>query len=498
MRAILGAIVFTGLILLGVEYGFRKSGGMPSIIPGKTPFEFQWKIQNTQAQRIIYVVGDSRVDWGFGDRLFSKVISGLQPADIKGFNAGLSAGSTRRIIEFILENHNSKEPGILVLNYSPAGFFHFNTSPGKALSAIKLQDFLDHRISLSLSEKLYSFGRGWRYLYHHFQQYFQNGYILQFGWFSRKLFSEGFVNAIGGYNDGSFYVPDLGYYTDLFHRFGEKMDFYTGQKEKLFQVVREAMSLGWDVILIRLPIGKVMRNIESRLPEELLPEKIANRLKIPFIDYDSDPRTADLHTDESHLTPDSARAMSHILAQDMVNYLNSDFQQEKPSREVDPVKVKEKIIVRRATVNDKVGIFDIHSLSIEKLKETPFYKEDLINTWLDSISINSYDSILFTREMIVAELDGVIIGFGQIDLKKEMIDSLHVFTPILAEEARRKILDALEKIAAENRIRELTLFSTLDSVPFFEKNGYKIKELKRFRFPNTLELKYAMLVKTLS
>ncbi|MEW5910593.1 MAG: GNAT family N-acetyltransferase [Thermodesulfobacteriota bacterium] len=497
MRAILGAILFTLLIFLGVEYGFRTTGGIPSIIPGKTPFEFQWKIQNARAEKIVYVVGDSRVDWGFGDRLFTKVIKGMQPDDIQGFNAGLSAGSTRRIVEFILENHKGEESGVLLLNFSPAGFYHFNTSPGKALGEIKFQDFIDHRISLYLSELFYSYGRGWKNLYHHFHQYSRNGYMLQFGWFSREFFPDGFVNAKGGYNDGSTYVPDIGYYTDLLHRFSQKMDFYVGQKEKLIQVLREAISLGWDVILIRLPIGKEMRSIEQRLPREFNPKEIARRLDIFFIDYDSDPRTAELPTDESHLTPDSARSISRILAQDMVYYLLPDFEHEGPAKKIDPGRLKEEITIRRASVGDKIGIFDIHSLSIEKLKETPFYKEDLIDTWLDSISINSYDSVLFTHEMIVAEIDDVIVGFGQIDLKKGMIDSLHVSTPVLGDEVRRKILDGLEKRAIEQKTEALVLFTTLDSVPFYEKNGYRIKELKSYRFPNTLELKYAMLTKTL-
>ncbi len=498
LRFLWSSLILVTLIIGGVEFGFRRTGGMPAVVPGKTAFEFQWKIQNADAEKVVYVVGDSRVDWGFGDKLVTSLIQDEKGLDVKVVNAGLSAGSARKIAEFLLENHPRKIPGILVINFSSAGFYHFNTSPGSPVPGIKLQDYLDHRIANWAVEKFYTYGRGLKNLFLHFQHYRENGYTLRFGWFSRTHFEEGFFNAKGGNNDGTVNIPDAGYYTAVLNKIGEHSEHYEGQKEKLLQVLREARMLGWEVVLIRLPIGSEMRNIESRLPHDMHPEKIASALQVPFIDYDSDPRTGSLATDQSHLLPDSARAMSRVLAEDIPKFLAAERGPLDPTkREFPPAPSSGQIFLRRATVGDKIGIYDVHSLSVEKLSQNPFYSEAVIDTWMETLSPRTYDKLIFEREMVVAELNGVIIGFGQIDLQKGAIDSFHVATPVLAGQTKTKILAFLEQIALENRIEELQLFTTLDMVNFFSHAGYVRTDILKYIFPNGLQLEYAEMKKNI-
>ncbi len=311
------------MIILALELEYRHSGGLPSVIPGKTGLEFQWRVQQARAAKIVYVIGDSRVDWGFGDRLFTQTIKKLYGRDIHAVNAGLSAGSVRKITRFILDNHPGKAPGILVINFSPASLYHFRTSPGKAVPNIKRQDFFDHRITNYLVEKLFTYGRGAAFLYRHFQEYQKRGYQRKFGWFSRTLFSEGFINAKGGNNDGSKRIRDVSFYRRVFHKIRKQEDYYRKRKEETIRVLREAQMLGWQVILVRFPIGDKMLKLELELPDLFQPERIAQELTIQFIDYDADPRTADLPSDESHLFPDSAREISNILAHDVSQLLVS-------------------------------------------------------------------------------------------------------------------------------------------------------------------------------
>jgi len=497
MRAIVSALIFNILVIGGIEYGFRYTGGMPSIIPGKTPFELQWKIQRANAERVVYVVGDSRVDYGFGDRLFTRKFNELNGDDTVAVNSGLSAGSVRKITEFIIENHRAEKAGVLIINFSPASFYHFNTSPGKPLSKIKSQDFFDHRIANYLLEKLFTYGRGGASLYRHFQHYMHHGYTLSFGWFSRTLFPEGFVNAKRGYNVGTILPPDIGYYAGLFNKIVANPDYYFVQKEKTIQIIKEAKMLGWDVIFIRLPIGEEMRKIEDLLPSELAPEQIAARLNVSFIDYDSDPRTKDLPTDESHLVPDSARTMSLILAQDLSKLFKSGFEGKSEIHKPDPVKDKDKIIIRRPTINDNINLFSVISSSIEKLSETPFYNEDLLETWMESIAIRDYTQFA-DREVFVAEIQEMIVGFGQIDFKKGIINFLHIFTPVLADETRSKVLNALEESAIRHNITSIQLHATLDSLSYFKHEGYKKDKIATLKFRNNRELKYVVMKKILS
>ena len=64
MRVILYAILINALFLVALECGYRYTGGVPAVKPGKTNLEFQWKVRNTHTESVIYVIGDSRVDWG--------------------------------------------------------------------------------------------------------------------------------------------------------------------------------------------------------------------------------------------------------------------------------------------------------------------------------------------------------------------------------------------------------------------------------------------------
>ncbi len=58
--------------------------------------------------------------------------------------------------------------------------------------------------------------------------------------------------------------------------------------------------------------------MEAALPLELQPETLAKEMSIPYVDYGVTPEGQRLSTqDESHLTPDSARAAALILAKDV-------------------------------------------------------------------------------------------------------------------------------------------------------------------------------------
>jgi len=324
MRSILFAVLGIFLIIGAVEYGYRYTGGVPSITPGKTRLEFQWEIRQIHGDRIIYFfVGDSRIDWGFADRLFTKLFNKLQDVEIQAVNAGFAGGTVKSIIEYILDNSTNINPGVLVINFTPGSFCLFNNSPGPPISDLKLQDYLDHRIANYLKEVLYTYDTGLRFIFKHFQKYIRNGYIKKFAWFSRTLFCDGFVNAEAGYNDGSERVVDISPYQNMFKKLRKNSAYFMKRMDETCNVIRKAKRLGWTVILIRIPIGNRLMKLESELPEYFQPERVAFELSLPFIDYFSDPRTSYLPRGESHLLPYGTRKLSFMLASDISRLLMS-------------------------------------------------------------------------------------------------------------------------------------------------------------------------------
>ena len=83
-------------------------------------------------------------------------------------------------------------------------------------------------------------------------------------------------------------------------------------------LVREAVDKGWRVVLIRIPVGGQMLAMETALPEDLHLEAAARELNVLTVDYQYDPRLSGFTTvDESHLTPEAARRMAEVLADDV-------------------------------------------------------------------------------------------------------------------------------------------------------------------------------------
>ena len=323
MRAILYAVLINVFFLVALECGYRYTGGVPTVKPGRTNLEFQWKVRNTHTESVIYVIGDSRVDWGFADRLFTKRFYKLSGRKIQAINAGLAGASVAKIITYILTYHQQEKPGIMVINFTPASFCLFKNSPGEQISGLKMQDFLDHRITNNLAEILYTYGRGIRSIFKHFYYYMHHGYTKRIAWFSRTVFYDGFINAEKGWNDGSKIVVDISPYRKMFQTLRNNLTHYKKRMDETCNVIRKAKRLGWTVILIRIPVGDRLMELETGLPEYFRPKKVASKVLLPFIDYSSDPRTSNLPREESHLKSAGARKLSTILAHDMSRLLMS-------------------------------------------------------------------------------------------------------------------------------------------------------------------------------
>jgi hypothetical protein len=151
----------------------------------------------------------------------------------------------------------------------------------------------------------------------------QNGYVKRVAWFSRTLFYDGFINAEKGYNDGSKMVVDIGPYRKMFQKLRNNLPHFIKRMDETCNVIRKAKRLGWTVILIRIPVGDRLMELETGLPEYFKPKRVASEMSLPFIDYSSDPRTSNLPREESHLKPSGARKLSIILAHDMSRLLMS-------------------------------------------------------------------------------------------------------------------------------------------------------------------------------
>jgi hypothetical protein len=237
-------------------------------------------------------------------------------------NAGLPATSVSSIIQLLLKPQVTKGPAILILNYSPAGFYHFATRPARDGMDVTSQDYLDEEIRAVIKQYLYTFDQPWRHLVGRL-------FLLQkfrdlprtVGFVERRVYADGFINGFLRYNDGSPVEPasfQLDYYRSIVQQIENERSRSLARKAEVCSLVQQAHSMGWMVALVRLPVGAKMRELETALPLELQPETLAKEMGIPYVDYWATPDGQRLTTqDESHLTPDSARAAAPMLAKDI-------------------------------------------------------------------------------------------------------------------------------------------------------------------------------------
>lgn len=294
-----------------VELLYRRLGGGPTSVPGMTAPEFEWKVRRA-VPGSVFVVGDSRVGWGFAEKQFKAALRS-RGSSLTALNAGIPANAEEAIIRFIVGTQRV-HPGTLIVNFSAAGFYHFSDSLTIG-STVKLQDYIDDRIRSWISQYLITSFRNPRDLYSRL------AHPDRITWLSRQCFDDGFVNGRLGRDDG---MPvdaeeyQFEYYTEIVHRIQGHRSGALQRKAGLENALREAQAAGWNVAIVRFPLGDHLRQLEDTLPVDLAPFTIASDVGVPYVDYTRDQRTSAFATlDGSHLAPESARKFATILAEDM-------------------------------------------------------------------------------------------------------------------------------------------------------------------------------------
>lgn len=103
------------------------------------------------------------------------------------------------------------------------------------------------------------------------------------------------------------------------------------------------------------------------------------------------------------------------------------------------------------------------------------YTQKQLNAWADgNINKELWDESLSDHYSIVAELEGEIVGFG--DLDDDYFDRLYVHKDYQGQGIATSILMKLEACAKKNNFDSITTYASITAKPFFEKFGYKFVE----------------------
>ncbi len=143
-------------------------------------------------------------------------------------------------------------------------------------------------------------------------------------------------------------------------------------------------------------------------------------------------------------------------------------------------------VIRRATVLDREAICGIQRAAVLETCRRSYPLEE-VTVWAGLLSPETYYAIE-NRYFVVAERDGRLEGFGQLDEEEGEVEAVYVDPRSGGRGTGKALLAHLEARARERGLLELKVRSTLNAEPFYARAGYERMALVRYRLVPALML----------
>lgn len=154
------------------------------------------------------------------------------------------------------------------------------------------------------------------------------------------------------------------------------------------------------------------------------------------------------------------------------------------------------VSVRQATPDDIDAICVVHRSSIRELCSN-HYTPDQVQEWTAALEPHGYTELLSSKQCLVAEEGGTLVGFGILDLENGLVNATYVSPRAVGKGVGRRLMQAMEDLAQRHNVNKLQLHSTLNAVTFYESIGYFRGAPATNRLPNGTELPCVVMTKRL-
>ncbi len=131
-----------------------------------------------------------------------------------------------------------------------------------------------------------------------------------------------------------------------------------------------------------------------------------------------------------------------------------------------------KIKLRPATTDDRHALWQVHTQAI-RVSAACHYDAAQIEAWAGRLTPEGYRS---DPDVLVAEAEGSVVGFGKLDGQAGEIEALFVDPKFGRRGIGSQILQVLENMAKRQGLTALTLDASLNAVKFYERAGYRQTE----------------------
>ena len=130
------------------------------------------------------------------------------------------------------------------------------------------------------------------------------------------------------------------------------------------------------------------------------------------------------------------------------------------------------MILRKYRSNDCPEMLKLFYDTVHEINKKDYSSEQL-DAWTSGIIFDKWDKSFLSNNTIVAENNGIIAGFGDMD-RNGYLDRLYVNKDYQNIGIGSAIINELEKTAVSNGVFCFTTYSSITAKPFFIKHYYRV------------------------
>jgi GNAT superfamily N-acetyltransferase len=154
------------------------------------------------------------------------------------------------------------------------------------------------------------------------------------------------------------------------------------------------------------------------------------------------------------------------------------------------------IACRKATIEDQPAIWRVRTASIRTLCRS-HYGEEQTEAWANVPPPEDFAEVICARDLLVAEVDGTIVGVGFINRQAAVLEAVFVAPEFVRRGVGTALLTSLEEIARQAGLIRLSLSASLNAVSFYRAAGYQTGEKTTWRHPAGFDLACVAMTKDL-
>ena len=128
------------------------------------------------------------------------------------------------------------------------------------------------------------------------------------------------------------------------------------------------------------------------------------------------------------------------------------------------------MILREYTKTDCAELAELFYDTVHTVNAKDYTQEQLDAWATGKVNLEAWNESFQAHHTVVAEMDGKIVGFGDID-ETGYLDRLYVHKDYQRRGVATAICDALEQ---NTEAAEFTTHASITARPFFEKRGYTV------------------------